>query len=144
MPLQNNDDSKNKILFWIVLSSPLIVKAKDEFSDDSYPTEVLIDEFASTIQLAHELSTQLEDKVTEAPANREAVTLAVGLNDVIQEMSSVMSGAMIKAMKETSRILKSTRSCQDLAKFGITQSGGYEIDPDGSEQANEIGMYSLT
>ena len=101
-------------------------------------------EFASTIQLAHELSTQLEDKVTEAPANREAVTLAVGLNDVIQEMSSVMSGAMIKAMKETSRILKSTRSCQDLAKFGITQSGGYEIDPDGSEQANEIGMYSLT
>ena len=134
--------SKNKILFWIVLSSPLIVKAKDEFSDD--PTEVLIDEFASTIQLAHELSTQLEDKVTEAPANREAVTLAVGLNDVIQEMSSVMSGAMIKAMKETSRILESTRSCQDLAKFGITQSGGYEIDPDGSEQANEIGMYSLT
>ena len=92
--------SKNKILFWIVLSSPLIVKAKDEFSDDPYPTEVLIDEFASTIQLAHELSTQREDKVIEAPSNREAVTLAVGLNDVIQEMSSVMSGAMIKAMNE--------------------------------------------
>ena len=137
--------SKSKIIFWIVLSSPLIVKAKDEFSDDSYPTEVLIDEFASTMQLAHELSSQLEDKVTEAPANREAVTLATKLNDVTQEMSSVMSaGAMIKAMIETFRILESTRSCQDLAKFGITQSGGYEIDPDGSEQANEIGMYSLT
>ena len=137
--------SKSKILFWIVLSSPLIIKAKDEFSDDPYPTEVLIDEFASTIQLAHELSSQLEDKVTEAPANREAVTLATKLNDVTQEMSSVMSaGAMIKAMIETFRILESTRSCQDLAKFGITQSGGYEIDPNGSEQANEIGMYSLT
>ena len=47
-------------------------------------------------------------------------------------------------MKEASRILRSARSCQDLAKFGMTQSGGYEIDPDGSEQANGIGMYSLT
>ena len=100
LPLQNNDDSKNKILFWIVLSSPLIVKAKDEFSDDSDPTEVLIDEFASTIQLAHELSTQLENKVTEAPANKEAVTLAAELNDMTNEMSSVMSGASLELLNQ--------------------------------------------
>ena len=138
------------MIFWIFLCSPLIVKAKDEFddffkfSDDPHPTEVLIDEFAHTIQLANGLSTQLEDKVKESPANNDIETLTVQLNDVTQEMSSVMSGVMIKAMKEASRILKSTRSCQDLAKFGITQSGGYEIDPNGSEQANEIGMYVLS
>ena len=97
---------KSKMIFWIFLCSPLIVKAKDEFddffefSDDPHPTEVLIDEFAHTIQLANGLSTQLEDKVKESPANNEIETLTVQLNDVTQEMSSVMSGVMIKAMKE--------------------------------------------
>lgn len=101
---------KSKMIFWIFLCSPLIVKAKDEFddffefSDDPHPTEVLIDEFAHTIQLANGLSTQLEDKVKESPANNEIETLTVQLNDVTQEMSSVMSGVMIKAMKEASRI----------------------------------------
>ena len=134
---------KSKILF-LLLCSPLIVKAKDdfdrffEFSDDPHPTDVLIDEFASTIQKAHELSAQLEDKV---PANKEVDTLAVELNDVTKEMSSVVSGAMIKAMKEASRILRSARSCQDLANLGITQSGRYEIDPDGPEGEDEIGKF---
>ena len=136
---------KSKMIFWIFLCSPLIVKAKDEFddffefSDDPHPTEVLIDEFAHTIQLANGLSTQLEDKVKESPANNEIETLTVQLNDVTQEMSSVMSGVMIKAMKEASRILRSARSCQDLVNFGVTQSGRYEIDPDGPEQEEPIG-----
>jgi len=77
---------KSKMIFWIFLCSPLIVKAKDEFddffefSDDPHPTEVLIDEFAHTIQLANGLSTQLEDKVKESPANNEIETLTVQLN----------------------------------------------------------------
>ena len=52
-----------------------------------------------------------------------------------------MSGVMIKAMKEASRILRSARSCQDLANLGITQSGRYEIDPDGLEGEDEIGKF---
>ena len=85
------------MIFWIFLCSPLIVKAKDEFddSDDPHPTEVLIDEFAHTIQLANGLSTQLEDKVKESPANNEIETLTVQLNDVTQELSSVMSGVRV-------------------------------------------------
>ena len=136
---------KSKMILWILI--PIVAKAADdfdyffEFSDDPHPTDVLIDQFAHTIQLAHGLSSQLKDRLSESGDNKELKTLAIEVNDKTGELSSVMTQPMIMAMKEAANILRSSRTCQDLANLGITQSGRYKIDPDGPEKERPIEVY---
>ena len=133
------------MILWILI--PIVAKAADdfddffEFSDDPHPTDVLIDQFAHTIQLAHGLSSQLKDRLSESGDNNELKTLAIEVNDKTGELSSVMTQPMIIAMKEAAQILRSSRTCQDLANLGITQSGRYEIDPDGPEKERPIEVH---
>ena len=134
------------MILWIFI--PIIaIQAADDFddfftfSDDPHPTDVLIDQLAHTIQLAHGLSTQLENKVIESGDDKGIETLAIDLNDKTGELSSVMTQPMIIAMKEAAKILRSSRTCQDLVNLGITQSGRYEIDPDGPENEEPIEVY---
>jgi len=98
-----------------------------------------INNFASTIELAHDLATELKNELTENNSNdKEAEMLAVQLYDLTQTLSSMIESKQFPVLLKTAlKLMESMRTCQDLANIGVTESGTYELDPDGPDSIAE-------
>jgi len=118
----------------------------DEFDDffDSIdatepPTlEDKINNFASTIEKAHDLATELKDELTDNSNDKEAEMLAVELQGLTGTLSSMIESNQLPVLLKTAaKLLASMRTCQDLANIGVTESGTYQLDPDGPDSIAE-------
>ena len=109
----------------------------------------LVQDVASSIEEALDLAKQMKevtDKEEEAIKNA-----ATELHDETDSLMALMSGPMSGLLAQAARMLDmdGTKNCQDLANLGITESGTFQLDPDGlnkgqapinvlCDQANEI------
>ena len=128
-----------------------VTTTPDEFDDffDSIdatepPTlEDKLNNFASTIELANDLATELKNELTDNSNDKEAEMLAVQLHGLTQTLSSMMESKQFPVLFKTAlKLMESMRTCQDLANIGVTESGTYEVDPDGSDSiAKPIMVY---
>ena len=113
----------------------------DSIDDPEPPTlDFKLNNLASTIDLAHDLATELKNELTNNSNDDilEAEMLAVQLHDATQNLSSMFESKHLTILLQTaSRILTSARTCQDLANLGITSSGTYQLDPDGPDSIAE-------
>ena len=118
----------------------------DEFDDffDSIdatepPTlEDKINNFASTIEEAHDLATELKNELTDNSNDKEAEMLAVELQGLTGTLSSMIESNQLPVLLKTAaKLLASMRTCQDLANIGVTESGTYQLDPDGPDSIAE-------
>ena len=64
--------------------------------------------------------------------------LAVQLYDLTQTLSSMIESKQFPVLLKTAvKLMASMRTCQDLANVGVTESGTYELDPDGPDSIAE-------
>ena len=112
----------------------------DSIDDDPEPPtlDFKLNNLASTIDLVHDLATELKNELTNNSNNLEAEMLAVQLHDATQNLSSMIESKHLTILLQTAaQILTSARTCQDLANLGVTSSGTYQLDPDGPDTIAE-------
>ena len=92
----------------------------------------LVPDVASGIEEAQDLAKQIKevtDKEEEAIKNA-----ATELHDETDSLMELLSGPMSGLLAQAARMLDGTKNCQDLANLGITESGTYQLDPDGLDK----------
>merc|ERR1711953_699612 len=115
----------------------------DDFFDSIDATEPptledKINNFASTIEEAHDLATELKNELTDNSNDKEAEMLAVELQGLTGTLSSMIESNQLPVLLKTAaKLLASMRTCQDLANIGVTESGTYQLDPDGPDSIAE-------
>ena len=77
--------------------------------------------------LAIELKAEAEKDLENTPTN----DLVLQLMEATEELNDKLNGRLTQVLQSAQRILQSSKTCEDLAKHGITESGMYSIDPDG-------------
>ena len=109
---------KMERLMWMTLLSGMFL-VSDISCDEK-------DNFAEKMQLAKDLSLQLETKLPEIP---DASDLLRRLIDTVETLSGQLSPEVEAAFKQVQELLKKSKTCADLANIGITQSGRYRLQP---------------
>ena len=85
----------------------------------------------SGIEELNELAIQMKDNADKE--SEEIRALSMQLYNQTQSLFSLVSGPMIELLKEAAKNLDTVRNCQDLADLGMTNSGTYQLDPDGQD-----------
>ena len=99
-----------------------------------------IDNFAASIQRTQDLAQQLKDKVINSAAtNKEARFISSSLVALLVEKTQGLSALVSSSerfpilLQMATKMFANVKNCQDLAAIGYTQSGTYQLDPDGKD-----------
>ena len=99
-----------------------------------------IDNFAASIQKTRDLANQLKNKVMNSVAiDKEtrftSSSLVAQLVEKTEGLSALVSSSerFPILLKMATKMFANVKNCQDLANIGFTQSGTYQLDPDGQD-----------
>ena len=90
-----------------------------------------IPEFMAKIPSLHTLAVQLKAEIDNDPNNTLANDLLAQLLEATSQLNDKLNGTLTDILQIGQRTLQSSKTCEDLAKHGITESGMYPVDPDG-------------
>ena len=107
-------------------------------NDEKHAVDHQLSDFISTVELANDLANELKNELTDNSDDKEAEMLAAELQNATETLSMMMESKHLTILLETaSKIIASAKTCQDLANLGLTQSGTYQVDPDGPDSVAE-------
>ena len=107
-------------------------------NDEKHAVDHQLSDFISTVDLANDLANELKNELADNSDDKEAEMLAAELQNATETLSMMMESKHLTILLETaSKIVASAKTCQDLANLGLTQSGAYQVDPDGLDSVAE-------
>ena len=115
-------------LFFIFLITALPGSNGDDTSKDSL---TVTQDVTLGIEEINELARQMKENADQE--DEEIRTLSMQLHNETQSLFSLVSGPMSELLKQAAKNLDNARNCQELANLGMTNSGIYQLDPDGQD-----------
>ena len=135
LPSAVMDRRINRILalFFISLITAFPGSNGDEASKDntSFDSLTVTQDVSSGIEEINELARQMKDNADHE--DEEIRTLSMQLHTQTESLFSLVSGPMSELLKQAAKNLDTARNCQELANLGMTNSGIYQLDPDGQD-----------
>ena len=126
---------RRSILRIFAILAMLCIISSNANETDNHNALSLVQDVTSDIEKAHELATQIKDTTDK---EEEAIkNVAKVLHDETESLIALLNGPMSGVLAQAAKLLDGTKNCQDLANLGITESGTYQLDPDGLDEGEE-------
>ena len=128
MDRRDRHNNRILVLFFISLITALPGSNGDDTSKDSL---TVTQDVTLGIEEINELARQMKENADQE--DEEIRTLSMQLHNETQSLFSLVSGPMSELLKQVAKNLDTARNCQELANLGMTNSGIYQLDPDGQD-----------